>query len=63
MENEKNNLTVFEAAELMGVSPQFIRAGLQQEALPFGLALRISSKKYTYFISKKKFTEYTGIEC
>lgn len=56
-----NNLTVEEAADLMGVSRQFIRVGLQKGVLPFGYAVQVSSKRYTYFISKKKFKEYTGI--
>lgn len=57
----ENRLSINKAAELMGVSPQFIRVGLQKEKLPFGYAIRMSNKKYTYFISKQKFTEYTGI--
>lgn len=56
-----NNLTVEEAADLMGVSRQFIRVGLQKGVLPFGYAVQVSSKRYTYFISKQKFKEYTGI--
>lgn len=57
----ENRLSINKAAELMGVSAQFIRVGLQKEKLPFGYAIRLSNKKYTYFISKQKFTEYTGI--
>lgn len=57
----KNNMTVTEAAALMGVSPQFVRVGLQKGVLPFGYAVQVSSKRYTYFISKQKFKEYTGI--
>lgn len=59
---EKNNLTVEEAANLMGVSRQFVRVGLQRGLLPFGYAVQISTDRYTYFISKQKFTEYTGIQ-
>jgi hypothetical protein len=58
---EKNNLTVEEAARLMGVSRQFVRVGLQRGLLPFGYAVQISTDRYTYFISKQKFAEYTGI--
>lgn len=57
----KNNMTVTEAAELMGVSPQFIRMGLQKGVLPFGYAVKVSSNRYTYFISRQKFIENTGI--
>ena len=54
-------LTVAKAAELMGVSVQFIRVALQQGKLPFGTAVSISGGKYTYYISPELFTQYTGI--
>jgi hypothetical protein len=57
----ENRLSINKAAELMGVSPQFIRVGLQRGALPFGYAVKVSDRRYTYFISKQKFTEHTGI--
>lgn len=56
-----NNMTVAEAALLMGVSRQFIRVGLQKGIFPFGYAVQVSADRYTYFISRQKFTEYTGI--
>lgn len=55
-------LTVAEAANLMGVSQQFIRIGLQRGLLPFGTAVQISRKRYTYFISKQKLNEYLGMK-
>lgn len=55
-------ITVEKAALLMGVSKPFIRIGLQNGTLPFGNAFKISGNRYTYYISPKKFTEYTGIE-
>lgn len=58
---KKNSITVTEAAELMGVSPQFVRVGLQKGILPFGYAVKVSSNRYTYFISRQKFSESTGI--
>lgn len=58
---EKNSLTVSEAAELMNVSKEFIRIGLQQGIFPWGYAVKMSTK-YTYFISINKFIEYTGID-
>lgn len=57
----ENNMTVQEAAKLMGVSQQFVRVGLQKGILPFGYAVKVSAGKYTYFISRQKFTEHTGI--
>lgn len=54
-----NNVTIKEAAELLGTSQQFLRVALQQNAFSFGVAVRInSSSKYTYYISRKKLLEY-----
>ena len=58
----ENNMTIAEASELMGVSQQFVRIGLQKGILPFGCAVQVSKQRYTYFISRQKFTEYTGIK-
>lgn len=55
-----NKISIKEAAELMGKSQQFIRVGLQRGLLPFGVAIQISNKKYSYYISPKKFYEYVG---
>lgn len=57
----KNRLTVNEVAKLMETSEQFIRVGLQLGKLPFGYAVKKSSK-WTYWISPVKFTEATGIK-
>lgn len=56
-----NNMTIAEASRLMGVSRQFVRVGLQKGIFPFGYAVQISASRFTYFISKQKFSEYTGI--
>lgn len=56
-----NRITVKKAAELMQVSEQFVRVGLQRGQLPFGYAVKNKSK-WWYFISAAKFTEATGIE-
>lgn len=60
MYENDNRLSVAKAAELMDVSQQFIRIGLQRGILPFGYAVQTSSK-WTYYISPSKFTEHTGI--
>ena len=57
-----NNLPVEVAARLMGVGKQFIRVGLRNGTFPFGYAVLMPSGKYRYYISPKKFIEYTGIE-
>jgi DNA-binding transcriptional regulator GbsR (MarR family) len=56
-----NKMTIDEAAELMGVSKQFVRVGLQKGIFPWGYAVQVSSKRYTYFISRQKFCETEGI--
>lgn len=59
---EVRNISVDTAAKLMGVSPQFIRVGLQRGTLPFGWAVRQSKNRYTYWIGPVKFFDYTGIK-
>lgn len=51
--------TVAEAAKRMGVSPQFVRIGLQQGRLPFGTAVKMSTR-WTYYINEEKFLEYVS---
>lgn len=60
--DSQNNMTIEEASRLMGVSPQFVRVGLQKGILPFGYAVQVSARRFTYFISKQKFLEHTGIK-
>lgn len=53
------NISVRDAAEMLGVSPQFVRLGLQRDALPIGTAVKMSSV-WTYHISPKLLKEYIG---
>lgn len=55
-------LTVQETAKLMGKSQDFVRIGLQRNLLPFGYAVKTGKQRFSYFISKQKFTEATGIK-
>ena len=52
-------MTAKEAVRLLGKSEQFIRIGLQRGILPFGYAVKMSSK-WTYHISDYKISEYIG---
>ena len=61
MQNEKNRMSVAQAAQLLGASEQFIRVGLQQGTLKFGMAVKMSGQ-WTYVITKQKFEEITGIK-
>lgn len=54
------NISVKQAAEIMGKSQQFVRVGLQRGILPFGTAIKMSSM-WTYYISPKQFCDYVGI--
>ena len=62
MANQETSMTVQEAARLMGKSQSFIRIGLQRNILPFGFAVKTGKDRYSYFISKEKFTKATGIK-
>lgn len=59
MSEEKKCISIKQAAEMMGKSKQFVRIGLQRGLLPFGTAVKMSSK-WTYYISPQKFFEYVG---
>ena len=57
------SMSVQEAARLMNKSQDFIRIGLQRSILPFGYAIKTGKARYSYFISREKFKEATGIRC
>lgn len=57
--SEEKNIPVEKAAKLMGKSEDFIRVGLQRGILPFGSAVKLSSR-WTYYINPKKFYDYIG---
>lgn len=56
------NISIKEAAQLMNKSEQFVRIGLQQNIFPFGVAIKQTGNKYSYYVSAPKFEEYTGIK-
>ena len=53
-------ITVEKAAELMGKSKEFVRAGLRNKAFPFGTAIK-HNKRWSYFISPRSFADYLGL--
>ena len=55
-------LTVIEASKILGVSPQFIRLGLQQERLPIGTAVKSSDNRLVYDVRKHLVKAYMGEE-
>ena len=50
------SMSVPEAAAIMGVTPQFLRAALIQEKFPFGVTVRM--KQNEFYINKKRFMLY-----
>lgn len=54
-----NNITIKQAAEIMGKCQQFVRVGLQRGLLPFGTAVKVH-QRWNYYISPKLFYEYVG---
>ncbi len=52
-------MKVIDAAQKLNKSPEFVRVGLQLGRLPFGTAVKVSSK-WSYHISEKLFQEYIG---
>ena len=55
------NIPLMLAAKIMKKDYQSVRIGIIKGYLPIGTAYRMEhSKKYTFYISPKKFYEYTG---
>lgn len=63
MENLKNmaSIPVKVASEILNVSPQYIRIGLQRNRLPIGSAVLID-KRWSYHISYELLKKYVGEE-
>lgn len=59
---ENMNISVKEAAKLMGVSPAFVRWQMKHGELPIGSVKKNPQGKCRYYISPKLFEEYTGIK-
>lgn len=54
-------ITIKEVAEMLGISPQSVRLGLQRGELPFGSAIK-TSDRFTYVIYEKKLKEFLDYE-
>lgn len=51
---EVGKILPVEAAAILHASPQFVRVAMQQEKLPIGTAIKMSSI-WTYNISEKEY--------
>ena len=52
----KPSLGVKEVARALGVTPQFLRLGLQQGRFPFGTAVKM--RRWAYYINSERFYAY-----
>ena len=55
-------VTVQEAARMLGISEQYLRIALRQEKFCFGTAVKLSERRWTYYINRNKLLEYLGGE-
>ena len=57
-------MLVEEAAQKLGMNTQTLRLALQQKLFPFGVAVKTSEKRYTYYISPTRLEKYIGgVDC
>ena len=52
------SVSVIEAAKKLGMNPQTLRLALQQRLFPFGVAIKTSDHRYTYYINEKGLMRY-----
>lgn len=52
----KDKLTVAEAADVMGVTPQFLRYALLQDKFPFGVGVKMNQNEF--YINPLRFALY-----
>ena len=51
-------MLVSEAADKLGMNTQTLRLALQQRLFPFGVAVKTSENRYTYYINKQRLERY-----
>lgn len=57
----RERISIELAAEIMGVSPQTVRVGIQKGVFTFGAAVKMpGSSRYTYVIYTKEFERLFG---
>ena len=49
-------ISVEQASEMMGVTQQFLRIGLQQERFPFGVGVKMAG--WAYYVNTERFIQY-----
>lgn len=51
-------MLVSEAAEKLGMNTQTLRLALQQRLFPFGVAVKTSENRWTYYINSTRLEKY-----
>ena len=59
-DNGLRNVSVAEAAKILGKGEEFVRVALQRGVVPFGFAVR-NKTRWSYHISPKKLNDYVGV--
>lgn len=55
-------MLVEDAAKTLGMSPQTLRLALRQKLFSFGVAVKTSENRYTYYINPKRLERYVNGE-
>ena len=55
-------MLVSEAAKQLGINSQTLRLALRQGLFDFGVAVKTSKNRYTYYIKESKLLKYLGKE-
>lgn len=51
-------MLVSEAAKKLGMNTQTLRLALQQDKFPFGVAVKTSENRWTYYINEQRLENY-----
>lgn len=51
-------MLVEEAAKKLGMSTQTLRIALRQKLFPFGVGIKTSENRWTYYINEKRLEKY-----
>lgn len=51
-------MLVSKAAKKLEMNTQTLRLALQQNLFPFGVAIRTSENRYTYYVNEKRLERY-----
>ena len=56
------NVSIKKAADLMGISQQFLRVLIQNGEFPFATAVKMKdgNKRYHYYVSERGLAEHIG---